>query len=250
MADIRCIIVEDEDPAMEELVHLLSEYPNVCILGTARNGNDGMALYLRHHPNVVFLDINMPGKNGLELASQIRNIHAGTAIVFITAYEEHALEAFEIDVTDYVLKPFCPERLAKTVNKLARQQSADSVLAEIQSCLKSISTVPSCKKIPCEHKGKTILIDVGTVCYCCTDGDKTLVHTADAAYLTHFTLQQLEAKTGFFRTHRSFLVNTDSIREFYPWVNGSYEIVMNDSAGSIIPLSRYNVRKLKELFDL
>lgn len=255
MALITCIIIEDEVPAIEELKYLLSKHENIKILGTALDGESGLQMAKKLLPDVVFLDINMPAKNGIEVSKELKEKY-DLDIVFITAYEEHAVKAFEIDVIDYVLKPFSEERINKTVTRLQdrfgfKKKNNEDLKKQVKNIIRELhATENTVRKIPCELNGKTILIDVKDICLCFTENEKTYVRTREKQFLTNYMLHELEEKTGFFRAHRSYIVNLNNIKELYPWFHGTYKLIINDDNKTEVPVSRSNVKKMKELLGL
>lgn len=256
MGKIKCVIVEDEIPAAEELKYLVSQNENFTVEGMAQNGEIGLELIAKIKPDVVFLDINMPIQNGIDLAKTINVMDGSILIVFVTAYDEHAVKAFELNAMDYIMKPVDNSRLSITLNRIIRRHRLKNspkdelpqIISEIISKLDTKETV--CKRIPCEFKGKIVLVDLCDICYCYIEGEKTYIKTKKECFLTGYTLNQIEKKSSFFRAHRSFLVNLDNVRELFSWFNGTYKLVMNDIDLSEVPISRNNVKKLKDLLGL
>ncbi|NMM65431.1 response regulator transcription factor [Clostridium sp. P21] len=256
MDKIKCIILEDEIPAAEELKYILSQYELIEVVGVGYDGQSGLELIITKKPEAVFMDINMPLQDGMELARKVRKFNESIEIVFVTAYEEHALQAFEVNALDYILKPFDEKRINITVNRLVNkfkskfidEKKLPNIINQIINKIDKEEKVA--KKVPCEKNGKIILVDVKDVYYCYIKEEKTYVKAKGGTYLVSFTLQQIEGKTNFFRAHRSYLVNMDNIKELYSWFNGTYKLVMNDAHNSEIPISRNNVRKLKEMLGI
>lgn len=255
MDKLICVIVEDEIPAAEELKYLLSQYKYIHVKKVAYDGKDGLEAIKDVHPDVVFMDINMPLQNGIELAKQVKNFDNSIDIIFVTAYEEHAIEAFEVNALDYILKPFDEKRINKTIERLVSKRKIISTEERLPDIINEIINKIDkgeklVKKIPCERRGKIILVDLKDVYFCYIEGEKTYVKTKDESFLVGCTLHQIEEKTNFFRAHRSYIVNIDNIKELYSWFNGTYKLVMNDMEKSEVPISRNNVKKLKELLGI
>lgn len=256
MSILRCIIVEDEIPAAEELKYILSQYDFIQIQGVSHDGENGLNIIEKLRPDVVFIDINIPMQNGMKLARKIKKMDKNINIVFVTAYEQHALQAFEVEAVDYILKPYDELRIDKTVKRLLDKMSNNQInnveipyiITEILNKLDKKEKLQ--KRIPCDHNGKIILINVSEIYFCYIDGDKTFVKTKSKSYVTNYTLREIEQKTSFFRAHRSYLVNIDNIKELYSWFNGTYKIVMSDCENSEIPISRNNVKKLKGIIGI
>lgn len=253
---LNCIIVEDEMPSAQELKYIISQYENIKVDGIATNGEEGIRLIKSKKPNAVFVDINMPLKNGIELAKEVKNIDSSIDIIFITAYEEYAVEAFKLYALDYVLKPFSEKRIEITVdrlrnkwkNKLESAESLPEMLNEIMDKIHKEKKLV--KRIPCYKNGKIVFVDIEDIFFFYIKDEKTYVKTEEQSYFIGSTLCQIEEKTNFFRAHRSYLVNMDNIKEMYSWFNGTYKLVMNDKERSEIPISRNNVKKLKEYFKI
>ena len=256
MDKLRCVIVEDEIPAAEELSYIISQHEGISVEGIAYDGKTGMELIKSKKPDAVFLDINMPAKNGMEVAKNIKKFDDNIDIIFVTAYEEHAVKAFELNALDYVLKPFDESRIAVTIDRLMQKNNKNVEYEKIPKDIlnelidKMDREKKLVKKIPCERHGKIILVDVNDIYYCYIKDDKTYVKVKDDSYLVEYTLAQIEERTNFFRSHRSFLVNIDNIKELYSWFNGTYKLVMDDEEESEVPISRNNVKKLKKLLKM
>lgn len=256
MDKIKCVILEDEIPAAEELKYIISQHSSIQVIGIAYDGKSGLELIKNKKPEAVFMDINMPVQNGIELAKKIREFEKSIDIIFVTAYEQHAVQAFEVNALDYVLKPFDEKRIDITIKRLvnkakSRTRDEEKIPNMINEIINKIDREERLtKKMPCEKNGKIILVDFKDIYYCYIKDEKTYAKTKDGIYLVGCTLQQIEGKTNFFRAHRSYLVNMDNIKELYSWFNGTYKLVMNDVEKSELPISRNNVRKLKELLGI
>ncbi|EJO5347668.1 response regulator transcription factor [Clostridium botulinum] len=254
MEEITAIIIEDEKPAIEELKYVLSKYDFLNILDVAINGNDGYELVKKLQPKVVFMDINIPMESGISVSKKIKQFNKDINIIFITAYEKYALQAFEIDALDYILKPFEDKRVSVTIERLKEkieEKNKNQIPVMIGDILNKLEKEEkTLKKIPCEYMGKIILIDKKNIHYCYTMEEKTYVKTDSEEYITHNTLKEIEKKTDLFRVHRSYIVNMDNIKELYSWFNGTYKLVMNDKEQSEIPVSRNNVKKVKKILGI
>jgi two-component system response regulator LytT len=253
---MRCVIVEDEIPAVEELKYMLEQYDWIEIKGAAYDSEEGYRLIREVNPDVVFMDINMPGYSGMELAKKVKEYNENIEIVFVTAYEEHAVKAFEVEAVDYLLKPFDEKRMDITMKRLREnlnyKKSSDM---DLSISLKEIigrldREKKNLRKIACEVNGKIVLIDCDEIFYCYIEDEKTYIKTREKSYLTNYTLAEIEERTEFFRSHRSYLVNIENIKELHPWFHGTYKLIMNDKEKSEIPLSRNNVKKLKDILGL
>lgn len=241
MKKIGCVIVEDELPTQQELKFLLEQYDFVTVLGCAADGEGGYALIRDLQPDVVFLDINVPGMNGIELAGKLRYMSRPPRVIFTTAYSEHAVKAFDLGVTDYLLKPYDETRVHLALERLLRASGVSGEASDVRE--KPAARV--FERLPVLEKGKTILIDVQTITYCVSENEIITIHTDAGSYISLNTLQELIERAGLFRIHKSFGVNCRRIREIYPWFNGTYQIVLDDSAHSQLTVSRSYVKPLK-----
>lgn len=244
---LRTFIIDDEAPARRELRYLLEETKVAEVVGEAGNGTAALKGIRQTCPQLVFLDIQMPGISGLELARFLSELPQRPLLVFATAFQEHALEAFEVDAIDYLCKPFTLERVTRTVAKAAR------ILALAADSTPEAPAEP-CRKIPL-YRGETI-IPTGPerIVFAHAEEGEVFVYTIDEKkYHTRCTLAELEQKlaaAGFIRPHRSYLVNIDQVGEVIPWFNGSYKLIMADGKRTKVPVSRYNVQDLKKHFDI
>ena len=255
MHKIRCVIVEDEIPSAEELKFLISQNEDFVVEAMAYNGKEGYETIMETKPDVIFLDINMPLQNGVELAKEIYQENEEAIIVFLTACNEHAIEAFELNALDYILKPVDEQRLDRTVERIRnkidegrKRKELPDMLSKMMDKLENKKNVY--KKLPGELNGKIIFIDLKDIYYCYIEEEKTYIKTYNESFVTGNTLNNIEKKTDFFRVHRSYIVNLDNIKELFAWFNGTYKLVMKDSEKSEIPVSRNHVKKLKELLGL
>lgn len=246
---MRTFIIDDEAPARRELRYLLERIDGVEVVGEAATGTAALAGIREVQPQLVFLDIQLPGVNGLELAQFLCELPQRPLVVFATAFDAYAVQAFEVEAVDYLRKPFTQERVAKAVAKAAKILAVTAAPQAPEA--KAVGG--TCRKILL-LRGETIVPTAPEriVFVRCEEGE-VVVHAVDGTYRTRLILSDLEQKlagVGFVRTHRSFLVNIDHVREVIPWFNGSYKLVMGDRERTEIPVSRYNVKDLKRHFDL
>lgn len=232
---LTALIVDDEPPSREELKALLASAPDVEIIGECANAIEGLSAIHRLRPDVVFLDIQMPRINGLEMVGMIE-ASALPRIVFVTAYDEHALKAFEEHATDYLLKPIDPQRLARTLDWL--RSSAPNPARSIPG------TSSALQQIPCLARNRIQLIPLDEVEYVHTDISGIRVVASDRQGITDLTLKLLQERTPLMRCHRQYLVNLARIAEIELLENGGAEIVMR--SGQRVPVSRRHLREIKD----
>jgi two-component system, LytTR family, response regulator LytT len=246
---IRTFIIDDEAPARRELRYLLEQIAGADVVGEAANGSAALKGIRETRPQLIFLDIQMPGMTGLELAHFLCELPHKPLLIFATAFDEYALEAFEVDAIDYLRKPFTQERVAKAFAKAVRALSAETA----PTAMEARETFELCRKIPL-YRGETIIPTApDRIIFIRSEEGELFVHAVDGRYRTRCTLNELEQKlgvSGFVRPHRSFLVNINHVREVVPWFNGSYKLIMDDRERSEVPVSRYNVKDLKRHFDI
>lgn len=247
--NLRTFIIDDEAPARRELRYLLEQVSGVEVVGEASNGTAALKGIRENRPSLVFLDIQMPGLNGLELARFLCELPERPLLVFATAFDEYALQAFEVDAIDYLCKPFTLERVAKAIAKARKAV----VMAVAQPAAEVRHPIEPERKIIL-YRGESIVpIAAERILFARAEEGEVLVHAVDGRYRSRCTLSELEQKlaaSGFVRSHRGYLVNINHVREVIPWFNGSYKLIMDDRERSEVPVSRYNVKDLKKHFDL
>lgn len=246
---ISTFIIDDEAPARRELRYLLEQINGAEVVGEAANGSSALKGIRETRPQLIFLDIQMPGMTGLELAQFLCELPYKPLLIFATAFDEYALEAFEVDAIDYMRKPFTQERVAKAFAKALKVLSSEvrPVAAETRE------TFEPCRKIPL-YRGESIIPTApDMIIFIRSEEGELLVQAMDGRYRTRCTLNELELKlapSGFVRPHRSYLININHVREVVPWFNGSYKLIMDDHGRTEVPVSRYNVKDLKRHFDI
>lgn len=250
---LKVLILDDEYPARKELRYHLEQYNHIQVVGEAANAIEALELINAVDYSVVFMDIDMPGESGLQLGEKLRSNDNGPAIIFVTAHDDFALEAFSVNALDYVLKPINPDRLAKAVEKLEQQFSAKSNKEIIQEPVVTQEQDNSLDIIPVENNGKTLLVNQKDILFFHANNDYTYLKTESKKFLTRFTLKELENRltnTQFFRCHRSYLINLKKIKEVIPLYNGTLVLIVNDQESSEVPVSRAQVKKVRNLLGL
>ncbi|WP_080872073.1 LytR/AlgR family response regulator transcription factor [Oceanobacillus timonensis] len=242
------MIAEDEQLAREELMYLLEREQDVKLLPSAETGEQLVELYKEHEPDVIFLDVHMPGMRGVAAAKIIMELAyiKPPLFIFTTAYDDYAVEAFEIEAVDYMLKPYDTARFQTAMHRLRKriQQSENSKGRE------SAQNIPSSAKLLVDDDDRTIVLSPDAIYYAVPHKRMLEIHTEDRVIYSKMTLQELEKKLqgyAFFRTHRSYLVNLNHIQEITPWFNGASNITLKDEKQTKIPVSR---TARKHLFDL
>lgn len=246
---LRALIVDDEYPARQEMRFVLGHFPEIEVVGEAANAEEALALIKALDYSVLFLDVAMPGMNGLELGTAIRELKNRPYVVFVTAYDEYALKAFEVDAIDYIMKPIDEARLRMAINKVIRATQEAAPSDEPAAADAPVRPI-RIDRIPAEQHGKTILVNESDIVYAFTEKDTVYVQTYDEKLLTRFTLKELENRLDpnvFFRTHRCCLVNLRKVEEIIPFFNGTYTLIVDDRQRSEVPLSRAQAKILRRV---
>lgn len=233
---MRCVIVDDEFPAREELKYFISKFPGTELTQEFGDSLDAFD-YLQEHAkevDILFLDINMPELNGLNLGKIIRKLNPAMKIIFVTAYREYAVDAFEIQAFDYLLKPYSEDRIEKLLSRLSVEK-------------KQISN-----KVSISVGEKIMVFNTEDIIVVEADKKESRVYTTKECYLTKMKISDWEEQlpeNQFYRCHRSYLVNLSKVREIEPWFNNSFMIHM-ESCPVKIPVSRNNMKEFKSLFQV
>lgn len=234
---MKVFLVEDETYVRDEIKFMLEKYEQLEIVGEADNSFDAICSIEKLRPDVVFLDIKLGGIDGIRLGRKIMEMDQRIRIVFVSAYDHFAVEGFELDAVDYVLKPFSEERLAKTVERLTQQRPVPHTVA---AAAKS-------EKLIMKKKQIWKLVDISDICYFRASDHKITAVTANDEYKLNYTLRELEQQLPagkFLRVHKSIIVNSDYIDEIIPWFNYTYKIMLTGGKGEIF-VSRNYIKQFK-----
>jgi two-component system LytT family response regulator len=246
---IRVLIVDDEAPARERLRRFLEAVQEVEIIGEAQNGIQAVEMINADRPDLVLLDIQMPGLDGFGV---LEALHQPPPIIFVTAYDEYAIQAFEVNALDYLLKPFSKERLEESLQRIRGKVQVDRPFEEkLNSLLMTLAEQEQyLTKLAVWKRSNVRLLDVGKIDWIGIEGNQVFVHIGEEFYPYHRPLAYLEEKLDpryFFRVHRSAIVNLDRVTEIIPWFKGSHKLRL--STGAEVALSRARARELKKLLD-
>jgi two-component system response regulator LytT len=260
MMALSAVIVDDEELARDELAYLLKNSDDVSVVAQGKNGLEAVNLIKEHNPDLVFLDVQMPGLDGFGVIKKLLDKKIPLPkIVFATAFDQYAVKAFEVNAVDYLLKPFDKKRVAQAIQKARAKQDAGALPAEkIETLVRMIeSQKQPAAKILLKTVGRMFLVDQRDICYAWIEDGVITVVTGGAAGMEGQsncrTLEELLASLDtnlFWRAHRSYLVNTNRIREVVPWFKSSYQLRMDDKKQTEIPVSRAQTKRLRELFGL
>jgi two-component system response regulator LytT len=256
---LSAVIVDDEQLARDELAYLLKSAGDVEVVAQGKNGLEAVTLIKEHTPDVVFLDVQMPGLDGFGVIKKLIDKKLPLPqIVFATAYDQYAVKAFEVNAVDYLLKPFDKKRVAQSVAKarknLEKKEAAPG--AQLETLVKMLEQqqAPQPAKLLLRTAGRMFLVDQKEICYASIeDGVITVVTAQMEGQSNCRTLEELfeslDPKT-FWRAHRSYLVNINRIKEVVPWFKSSYQLRMDDKKQTEVPVSRAQTKRLRELFGL
>jgi two-component system LytT family response regulator/two-component system response regulator LytT len=280
--NLTALIIDDEQLARDELRFLLDSVGGVDVVAQGTNGIEGVELIEEHRPDLVFLDVQMPGLDGFAVIQKVmehNRLQGGSAgplpqIIFATAYDQYAVRAFDVNAVDYLLKPFDKARVEQAVTRARNRMDAgggvpgaglgaqgDSPIeSQLEALLKLLNrpqgagrgTQPA--KLIVQAQSRLLLIDQADICFAAIDEGVIRVVTqtfeGQSKCRTLEELLELLDPAVFWRAHRGFVVNINHIREVVPWFKSSYQLRMNDKRQTEIPVSRAQTKRLRELFNL
>jgi len=252
-APMSAIIADDEQLAREELKFLLDQIGDVEVVAVAANGIEALDAIERLDPALAFLDIQMPGLDGLSVVRRLREQNIEPPhVIFSTAYDQFAVEAFRLEALDYLLKPVERDRLEETINR-ARRMVADRITEPAIPAATARGNPPFTKLLV-RNGTRNLIVDPQELIYATIDSGVITLVTAQVEGQSNFrTLEELLAALDpdtFWRAHRSFVVNINRIREVVPWFKSTYQLKMDDKKSSEIPVSRMQSRRLREMLNL
>lgn len=275
--DLRAVLVDDEQLAREELSYLLGQLGGIEVIGQAGNGVEALSTIDRLHPDVVFLDVQMPGLTGFEVARRMLDTQNGSHIIFVTAYDRHAIEAFEVNAVDYLLKPVEQARLELAVQRARRRIEVDrmdraasagiadgatggpaGLSAQLERIVRLVTERQDHQarreRLAIKVGERFLLVQADEIIYASLADDSIAVVTSQHVGTSNYrTLDELQARLDpdvFWRVHRSHLVNINKIKEIVPWFSRNYILRMKDEKSTEIPVSRMQTRRLREYLKL
>jgi two-component system LytT family response regulator/two-component system response regulator LytT len=262
---LKVVVVDDEPLARQELVYLLESAGNLEIVGVGSNGIEAVELIGSKSPDLVFLDVQMPGLDGFGVLKRLIELKLPLPqVVFATAYDRYAVRAFEFNAVDYLLKPFDGSRVQQTLEKARARMpftgaTGDAgTAAKLDALLRLVGEAaapkPHTGKVVVRAQNRLLLVDQKEICYASIEGGAISVATSTVEGQSNCRtleelLEQLDPE-AFWRAHRSFVVNIQHIREVVPWFKSSYQLRMDDPKKTEIPVSRNQTKRLRELFNL
>ena len=258
--ELRAVVVDDEQLARDELGFLLGQVGGVEVIGQAGNGIEALSTIDRLKPDLVFLDVQMPGLTGFEVARRMLDEQVPTHIIFVTAYDRHAIEAFEVNAVDYLLKPVDAVRLGLAVERAQRRVASDrgagtSLNAQLEQIVQLVADRQNRReRLAIKVGERFLLVQAEEVVYASrADESITIVTNQHIGISNYRTLDELQERLDpnvFWRVHRSHLVNINKIKEIVPWFSRNYILRMKDDKTTEIPVSRTQTRRLREYLKL
>jgi two-component system LytT family response regulator/two-component system response regulator LytT len=252
---LTAVVADDEQLAREELVFLLGKIAGVEVVSQAADGVQALDDIARLTPDVAFLDVQMPGLTGFEVARRLLENGTDLAVVFVTAYDHRAVEAFEVNAVDYVLKPVEPGRLEQAVRRVQKRRPGPPLGDQLEKLVKMMATQKDRRnQVAVKMDDRIVLVQADDIIYASLAEDSISIVTGQVAGSSNYrTLDELQTRLDpevFWRVHRSHLVNINKIKEIVPWFSRNYILRMNDAKGTEIPVSRSQTRRLRDYLKL
>ena len=259
---LSAVIVDDEQLARDELAYLLKNVGDVDVVAQGKNGLEALTLIKEHNPDLVFLDVQMPGLDGFGVVKKLfERKQRLPQIVFATAFDNYAIQAFDVNAVDYVLKPFDKARIAKAIQRAKKMLEAQTSPVERLEILMGQLALPhgtpkavQAAKLLVKSQSRMFLVDASDLIYASIQDGTITIFTKDFEGVSNYrTIEELASAVdseNFWRAHRSYLVNINHIKEVVPWFKSSYMLKMNDKRASEVPVSRAQTKRLRELLKL
>jgi len=257
---LSAVIVDDEQLARDELAYLLKNTGEVEIVGQGENGLDAINLIREHNPDLVFLDVQMPGLDGFGVIKKLLDKKVPLPkIIFATAFDQYAVKAFEVNAVDYLLKPFDKKRVMQSVHRARTTLEANGASSDkLETLVRMLEAQkPQPSKLLLKAAGRLFLVNQKDICFASIEDGVISVATTGPTGMEGQsncrTLEELLSSldpNSFWRAHRSYLVNINRIKEVVPWFKSSYQLRMDDKKQTEIPVSRAQTKRLRELFGL
>lgn len=241
---MKILIVDDEIIARRRLKEMLLEIENDVEIEEATNGKEALDAIVRFSPDIIFLDIEMPVMSGLEL---LKRLESNPLIIFTTAYDQYAIEAFENDAVDYLLKPFGKERLQKALKKAREQLEKNSDLGKLFDIISNLKESKTIRKLKIKEGDRIFFLDFDQIYYFSAEEKYTVVHSIKGDFVIDDSLNSLEEmlpESTFFRIHRNTLINLNYLQEVRKWFKGQYVAILKNNPENPLPISRRKAQKL------
>jgi two-component system LytT family response regulator/two-component system response regulator LytT len=253
---LTAVVADDEQLARDELCFLLGQLDGVTVVGQAANGVEALEEIAKRSPDVAFLDIQMPGLTGFEVARRLLQQGAGPGVVFVTAYDQRAIEAFEVNAVDYVLKPVDAARLQTAVARArSRKGQREPLAGQLDRLVRMMAGQKDRPdQVAVKVNDRFVLVQADDIIHASVSEDSINIVTSQVAGTSNDrTLDELQARLDpdvFWRVHRSHLVNINKVKEIVPWFSRNYILRMKDAKATEIPVSRSQTRRLRDYLKL
>jgi two-component system, LytTR family, response regulator LytT len=252
---LTAVVADDEQPARDELCFQLGKIDGIQVVGQAVDGVQALHDIARLDPDVAFLDVQMPGLTGFEVARRLLERGTELAVVFVTAFDHRAVEAFEVNAVDYVLKPVDPVRLEQAVQRVRRRRAGQPLSDQLERLVRMMSGQKDRRnQIAVKVADRIALVQADDIIYASLAEDSISIVSGQVSGTSNYrTLDELQARLDpdvFWRVHRSHLVNINKIKEIVPWFSRNYILRMKDAKATEIPVSRTQTRRLREYLKL
>jgi two-component system response regulator LytT len=246
---LRILVVDDEAPARKDLRRILGTIAGVEIAGEASEGHEAVKSIRKLRPDVVLLDIQMPGLDGFQVVARLADMEHAPSVIFVTAYDEYAIKAFEVHAVDYILKPVEEKRLAQAIGRAQRIRKGAEAGPDLKALLDAVGA--AAKRLAVRQGESLVMVDASDILYATvSEGSIKVVAREVEGSVAFRSLDELAKELAgrhFARVHKSYLANIDRIYEITPWFSGSYQLRMEGKGGPVIPLSRAQARELRKL---
>lgn len=253
---LTAVVADDEQLARDELCFLLGQLDGVEVVGQAANGVEALDEITRHTPDVAFLDVQMPGLTGFEVARRLMEKGTGSSVIFVTAFDQRAIEAFEVNAVDYVLKPVDSARLKTAVTRARhRRGEKEPLQGQLDRLVQMMAGQKDRRdQVAVKVNDRFVLVQADDIIHASLVEDSINIVTGQVAGTSNDrTLEELHARLDpevFWRVHRSHLVNINKVKEIVPWFSRNYILRMTDAKATEIPVSRSQTRRLREYLKL
>jgi len=259
---IRVLVVDDDERERIVMRYLLEQIPDVTVVGEVKSGLDALLVIKEKRPDLVFIDIVMPGLSGLETAHELKGLPHPPLFAFVTRHPDQAVHAFELEALDYIVKPVAPERLARTVERAKRRRLEEEYIDRLVEarfrervdllCQELSEEADLRGKLPVKDRNRVRIIDFSDIICIASDKKRVTLYTSEGRLAANYTLNELESRLDrrrFLRVHQAFIVNIDHIREIEARGDGSYIVYLNGCDREVV-LARSRAPVLKERLGL
>ena len=249
---LKVLIVDDERPARRDLTRILGKIEGFEKAGEAGNGLKAVEMIRDGAPDIVLLDIQMPGLDGFQVLGKLGKAGDIPPVIFVTAYDQYAIRAFDVHAVDYILKPVDEDRLREALGRARDRAQGTTPRQDLDELLRSVGAIT--QRVPVRRGSGVVMVDAQEILYACvSDGEVSIVTGDLEGISSRRSLDELQSELPagmFMRVHRAYLANVYRIREIIPWENNSFRIRMGSDDGPVIPVSRANARELKRRLHL